>query len=139
MRRSHDEIRAFVAQRAAFHEPTPEELIMRGVLTKLDGWRWEYPITVMTKNGGVYEYCLDFYHPRAQLCIEIDGKHHYSGGRLRGRDRRRDVRLRTIGNETLRFTNRDITEGLEQARAYIAEQLAKRLDKRIATAVEERS
>jgi len=63
--------------------------------------------------GGWY-YILDFYHAGAQLCIEVDGGIHK---KQKGRDRRRDTRLATMGIKTLRFDNWQVFEKLKGVRA----------------------
>jgi very-short-patch-repair endonuclease len=55
-----------------------------------------------TRNGGRWGYILDAFHEGARLCVEVDGGVHR---RRRGRDRRRDTRLRTLGIRTLRIPN----------------------------------
>lgn len=118
---------AFTVEQGERHIPTETELILRGVLRTTDGWFWEYPIEATTRNGGRFPYRLDFYNPVARLCIEVDGKHHYQRGRLRGRDRRRGTRLATMGIMTLRYSNRDVKQGLVQ----VLEQIEKTVKERI--------
>ncbi len=54
-------------------------------------------------------YIADFYCPKAQLVIEIDGSQHYSETGL-AKDRTRDDVLRKMGIKVLRFSDRDVFE-----------------------------
>jgi very-short-patch-repair endonuclease len=57
------------------------------------------------------KYIVDFYCPKANLVIELDGGQHYSEtGKTR--DRTRDDVLREIGIKVLRFSDRDIFENI---------------------------
>lgn len=50
---------------------------------------------------------VDFYCPRARLIVEVDGGQHY-GPEEMARDRVRDERLRNLGFDVLRFSDRDV-------------------------------
>ena len=126
-RRNPDEAMAFVVEAGEKHEPTEEELILRGVLLQEHGWRYEYPIQTETKNGGRHPYRLDLYHPEARLCVEADGPFHYVRGKLRGRDRRRANRLAVQGIATLRFKNLEVRRNL----AGVVEQIQVALTERL--------
>src|SRR4030043_2172514 len=57
------------------------------------------------------EYIVDFYCPKVNLVIELDGGQHYSEiGK--GKDQLRDNVLTKIGVKILRFSDRDIFENL---------------------------
>jgi very-short-patch-repair endonuclease len=57
------------------------------------------------------KYIVDFYCPRADLVIELDGGHHYSEtGQMK--DRLRDAVLRQMGLGVLRFSDRDVFENM---------------------------
>lgn len=113
MRRSREETAQFLAIQAERmrHNPTPAEAKLWEKLKPL-GWKRQYEITGETKNGGRWAYILDFYHPRTRICIEVDGGIHK---KHRGRDRRRDTRLATIGIRTLRITNRQVMDGTAES------------------------
>jgi very-short-patch-repair endonuclease len=56
-------------------------------------------------------YIVDFYCPKANLVIELDGGQHYSEtGKTR--DRARDDILREMGIKALRFSDRDVFENI---------------------------
>jgi very-short-patch-repair endonuclease len=50
---------------------------------------------------------VDFYCPRARLIVEVDGGQHY-GPEEMAKDRVRDERLRNLGFDVLRFSDRDV-------------------------------
>jgi len=55
------------------------------------------------------KYIVDFYCPKANLAIEIDGGQHYSEAGQE-KDRTRDDVLREMGIKVLRFSDRDAFE-----------------------------
>jgi len=57
------------------------------------------------------KYIVDFYCPKANLVIELDGGQHYSEtGKVR--DRTRDDVLTEMGIKVLRFSDRDVFENI---------------------------
>lgn len=52
------------------------------------------------------KYIVDFYCPKANLVIELDGAHHYSET-VKPKDRVRDEILREKGLKVLRFSDRE--------------------------------
>lgn len=59
----------------------------------------------------IEEYIVDFYCPKANLVIELDGSQHYSEiGK--GKDKLRDGVLEKMGLKVLRFSDRDVFENL---------------------------
>jgi very-short-patch-repair endonuclease len=57
------------------------------------------------------KYIVDFYCPKANLVIELDGGQHYSEtGQVK--DRVRDDVLRTMGMKVLRFSDREVFENI---------------------------
>jgi very-short-patch-repair endonuclease len=58
------------------------------------------------------KYIVDFYCPKANLVIELDGGQHYSeiGS---AKDRTRDDALIRMGITVLRFSDRDVFENIE--------------------------
>src|SRR4030067_2368144 len=57
------------------------------------------------------KYIVDFYCPKANLVIELDGGQHYSETG-RANDRTRDGVLREMGIKVLRFSDRDVFENM---------------------------
>jgi len=52
-------------------------------------------------------YIVDFYCPGARLIVEVDGGQHY-GPEEMAKDRARDERLRNLGFDVLRFSDREV-------------------------------
>ena len=113
MKRTTDERRAFVAQCALqmLENPTLAEERAWELLEPL-GFKRQVVIVGWTKNGGEYQYILDFAkldildgRVCGGLCVEVDGGVHQ---RRKGRDRRRDSRLAAEGITTIRFTNKTV-------------------------------
>ena len=86
---------------------TPEEAVLWTQLKgkTLDGSKWR-------KQHPVGNYILDFYCPEAKLCVELDGKGHYTFEGARG-DEVRTSFLNTCGIRVVRFENRLIWENLQ--------------------------
>ena len=57
------------------------------------------------------KYIVDFYCPRANLVIELDGGQHYSEAG-KAKDRARDDVLVEMGVKVLRFSDRDVFENI---------------------------
>ena len=94
-------------------EPTEAEALLWTRLEPL-GFARQVPMSGFTKNQGEWSYILDFLSRRhgvsGWLCVEVDGGVH---SKQKGRDRRRDTRLATIGIKTIRFTNKEVLKDLE--------------------------
>ena len=57
------------------------------------------------------KYVVDFYCPKPNLVIELDGGQHYSlTGKIR--DRTRNDTLKQMGIKVLRFSDRDVFENI---------------------------
>jgi very-short-patch-repair endonuclease len=56
-------------------------------------------------------YIVDFYCPKANLIIEIDGGQHYTEEGIK-KDKMRDKYMREQGYKILRFSDREIFENL---------------------------
>ncbi len=69
---------------------------------RLDGWRWR-------RQFSIGSYILDFYCPKAKLCIELDGASHFTPYGLEA-DSNRSQFLSKLGIRVLRFENRVLTE-----------------------------
>ena len=72
---------------------------------RLDGWRWRRQFSI----GG---YILDFYCPKAKLCVELDGASHFTPYGLEA-DAARTEYLNQLGIRVLRFENRVLKESPE--------------------------
>jgi very-short-patch-repair endonuclease len=57
------------------------------------------------------KYIVDFYCPKANLVIELDGGQHYAETG-QAKDRARDDVLREMGIKVLRFSDRDVFENM---------------------------
>jgi very-short-patch-repair endonuclease len=64
------------------------------------------------RQFGVGPYIVDFYAPRAQLIIEVDGSIH-DLDEIRMNDRHRQTDIEALGLRFLRFTNDEITGNIE--------------------------
>jgi len=53
------------------------------------------------------DYIVDFYCPKAKLVIEVDGAQHYEDDGAE-KDRIRDDQMRALGQNVLRFSNREV-------------------------------
>ena len=69
--------------------------------------------TKVKRQYGVGPYVLDFYIPKYNLAIEIDGKIHLNPD-VKERDINRDAFLERNGIEVLRFTNNQVLNEIEQ-------------------------
>ena len=58
------------------------------------------------------KYIVDFYCPKADLVIELDGGQHYSETG-QAKDRTRDDVLRGMEIKVLRFSDRDVFENMD--------------------------
>ncbi|HET6763244.1 MAG TPA: endonuclease domain-containing protein [Longimicrobiaceae bacterium] len=75
------------------------------------------------RQHAIERFVLDFYCPAARLAVEVDGGAH--AGREE-HDAARDEALRTLGCETLRFTNREVITTLAAVLDRIREAVAAR-------------
>jgi very-short-patch-repair endonuclease len=53
------------------------------------------------------DYIVDFHCPRARLIVEVEGGQHYDPEET-AKDRVRDERLRNLGFDVLRFSDREV-------------------------------
>jgi very-short-patch-repair endonuclease len=117
-RRTSGERKAFCEARAAemVAAPTGAEERLWTVLEPL-GFERQVHVVCWTKNGGRSDYILDFGWPDPpRLCVEVDGSSHRN---KKGRDRRRDNRLRIHGIRTLRFSNNQVLKKLNDVLANV--------------------
>lgn len=71
-------------------------------------------------------HIVDFYAPKAQLVIEVDGSQHREAMH-REKDRKRDADLSKMGLTTLRFNSREVLTQTDAVVEKIAEAVAKRI------------
>jgi len=64
------------------------------------------------------KYIVDFYCPKTNLVIELDGRQHYSETGQE-KDRARDDVLREMGIKVLRFSDREVFENMEGVMQWI--------------------
>jgi len=64
------------------------------------------------RQYGVGKYVVDFYCPKAQLVIEIDGDSHYNESAAKY-DIKRQEYLESLGLRVIRFTNMEVYKSLE--------------------------
>ena len=83
---------------------------------RLDGWRWR-------RQFSIGSYILDFYCPKAKLCIELDGGAHFTPYGLEA-DATRTEYLSRLGIRVLRFENRALKETPEMVLLAIRDALA---------------
>ena len=67
-------------------------------------------------------YIVDFYCPKADLIVELDGGQHYTDDGKQN-DRARDAFMARLGLKVLRFSDREVFENLEGVTAEIYEHL----------------
>jgi very-short-patch-repair endonuclease len=92
----------------------PEKLLWYSVRSRqLCGlkFRRQYPLG---------PYILDFYCHQYKLCIELDGGQHYESAGIQ-HDTQRQVFLTSHGVHTLRFSNSDVLQHLEEVLLQVAE------------------
>ena len=86
--------------------PPAERVLWRQLQGKqLDGFKFR-------RQHSIDEFIVDFYCPKANLAIEVDGDSHY-GENERKDDTNRQSYLESLGIRVLRFTNKEISERLE--------------------------
>jgi very-short-patch-repair endonuclease len=118
MKRTPAERREFVEQRAAemAAEPTPAEMALYAIVEPL-GFKRQQVIEGKTKNGGLWSYIADAYHPGFGIVVEVDGSSHRN---KKGRDRRRDTRMLTEYQiAVMRFGNKDVLRNPDNVKAFI--------------------
>ena len=73
------------------------------------------------------EHSVDFFAPRAQLVVEVDGSQHLGGEHARN-DRSRDRSLVSLGLKVVRFNSTEVLEGrdavVEAIYRTVAEQVS---------------
>jgi len=90
---------------------------LRKNMTDAENMLWLKLRRKQLKGGQFYrqkiigKYIVDFYCPKANLVIELDGGQHYSETG-QAKDRTRDDGLREMGIKVLRFSDRDVFENI---------------------------
>jgi len=64
------------------------------------------------------KFIVDFYCPKANLVIELDGGQHYSESG-QAKDRARDDALREMGIKVLRFSDGEVLENMDGVTQWI--------------------
>jgi len=72
------------------------------------------------------DYIADFYAPKANLVVEVDGSQHLEPAQI-DHDRRRTAFLESQGLRVLRFDNRQILQELDSVMESIYRALAKEI------------
>jgi very-short-patch-repair endonuclease len=101
--------------------PTSAERQMGEILSKGAepfGWHW---LTQVVIEG----YILDFYEPKARLCVEVDGLTHQENAQA-FRDARRDRKLASVNVLTVRVNARDVYQRPEEVLSTVASYYARR-------------
>lgn len=70
------------------------------------------------RQYGFDNYVVDFYCPKLNLAIEVDGDIHYFKEKMR-RDRKKDQRLKEEGIKVIRFKTLDLEEDYESMIVYL--------------------
>ena len=93
-------------------ESTMWELLRAG---RLDGTKWR-------RQYSIGKYIVDFYCPKARLCVELDGDTHFT---MQGDlyDLERTEYINSLGISILRFENREIWDNPERVLLTIKDSL----------------
>ena len=92
--------------------------LLRQSLTEAERSLWEklrnkrFQRLKFFRQYGIGHYVADFYCPRIQLAIEIDGRHHLEEDMIEY-DKERDKFLGAHGIRTIRFTNEDVLKKID--------------------------
>ncbi len=74
----------------------------------------------------IHQYIVDFYCPKAQLVIEVDGGQHWQPDHAEN-DREREAVLEQLGLKTLRFSNLEVLQHVDLVLDRIHEVARRRL------------
>lgn len=72
------------------------------------------------RQYGIGSYILDFYIPKLQLAIELDGDVHYRPSVLR-KDNNKDSFLKQNGIKVLRISNQEVLHNLDGVLRYLTQ------------------
>lgn len=84
---------------------TPERLLWQHLRNKQLGVKFR-------RQHGIGPYIADFYCPECALVIELDGESHFADAAI-SYDHHRETFMQMAGINTLRFTNKEVTENIE--------------------------
>jgi very-short-patch-repair endonuclease len=79
---------------------------------------------VFYRQKPIGDYIVDFYCPRAQLVVEVDGGQHFTVDTA-GNDRVRDEYMRSLGLTVLRFSNSEVLKNTDSVAETIYELLGR--------------
>ena len=101
---------------------------LRKTMTKPEIYLWSKLRMNQINNCRFYRqkiignYIVDFFCPKYNLVIEVDGGQHYSDTMLEA-DKQRETALKNLGMKVLRFTNADVLTNLNEVVAGIAQNM----------------
>ena len=101
---------------------------LRKTMTKPEIYLWSKLRMNQINNCRFYRqkilgnYIVDFFCPKYNLVIEVDGGQHYSDTMLEA-DKQRETALNNLGMKIIRFTNTDVLTNLNEVVAGIAENM----------------
>lgn len=90
---------------------------LRKNMTEAEKLLWSRIRKKQLKNYQFYRqkiignYIVDFYCPKSNLIIELDGGQHYSDEGMK-KDKSRDDYMKNLGLRVLRFSDKDVFENL---------------------------
>ena len=97
------------------NNPTPSEFKIWNTILKKDKTGFRF-----LRQKPINRFILDFYCSKLNLAIEIDGNSH---NKKKGYDESRDKFLRQIGIETIRFTNNEILNNIQNVKNKLQEKI----------------
>lgn len=71
---------------------------------------------IFLRQKPIFRFIADFYCSKLRLAIEIDGGSHI--GKM-GRDKNRDKFLKQIGIDTIRFSNKEVINNIDEVKNKI--------------------
>ncbi|MEA4924226.1 MAG: endonuclease domain-containing protein [Syntrophomonadaceae bacterium] len=94
----------------------PYSRSLRNNATKQENHLWydflrKHPLR-FNRQRIIGEYIVDFYCPKANLVIELDGSQHYEEDAVEY-DKRRTDYLKSLGLTVIRFTNADVDRNFD--------------------------
>ena len=93
----------------------PEKLLWQRIRNKSLG-------TKFRRQHGIGRYIVDFYCQEYALIIELDGDSHFTE-EAQSYDQQRDLFMKNLGIETLRFTNQNVMKNIEGVLLIILEKI----------------
>jgi very-short-patch-repair endonuclease len=100
------------------NKPTQAELVFWNKVLKYDKSEYRF-----LRQKPLNRFILDFYCPRLLLAIEIDGDSHDNKKYL---DKERDLFLEKYKIKTIRFTNKEVFENLEDIKNKLKKEVENR-------------